>query len=664
MNHRHLILFVLCLPSLYGCSLSSVATQTFYSSDITQAENYVRQGKPSQAAQIYQRLAQKNTSQQNQFRLLAADAFIQAGNTDQGAIYVRMISSKSLTKQQRNHLKLLQAQLDLNAGYAEMALSQLLSMQVAALDNPTRIAYYKSLAFAYSLTDKPLKSTQALINLDPYLYRAADLHTHYRNILETLDSVSAQNLYVKQPLGANRLSGWMALARLFKLHHGNLNQSLANWRKLYPYHPANSDFLLVYEKEYKAAAVERQPSMIAVFLPRSGPYANAARVIKTGFNRAYELAKQSGQAKAVVRFYDTESGSLSNLYQQAITDGAQLIVGPLDKNNIKHLVNSVELSVPVLALNHVEGLMAQPNLYQFGLSPIDDAQQIAYKAQRDGYQNAALLVPKTRKGNRIADYLTQHWQRLGGDIQHIVAYQPAETDFNKVINRLLSENNAEVDVLFMNAYAKQASSLNPQLHFNRASANLPVYATPQIYLGTVNSRRDKDLNGITFCDVPWIFERVYAGVLTKTAMQSSWSELPPSYLRLLPLGIDAYNLTNHLTELSHSNYVGATGKLSLNDDNRIIRELFCAKFVNGVPELINYTSESGAPELQPLPFIEAIESNSLEQPIEAFENVPTFNPVVPGAQIPDAQIPVHRSEIITPETTPEQADVTAPQYNQ
>ncbi|MCK5872807.1 MAG: penicillin-binding protein activator [Methylococcales bacterium] len=659
MNHRHLILFILCLPLLYGCSLSSVATQTFYSSDITQAENYVRQGKHSQAAQIYQRLAQKQTPQQNQFRLLAADAFIQAGNIDQGAVYVQLINNNLLTKQQRNHLKLLQAQLDLNAGYAEMALSQLLSMQIAALDNPSRIAYYKSLAFAYTLTNKPLRSTQALINIDPYLHRTADLHKHYRTILETLNSVSAHDLHIKQPLGAKKLSGWMALARLFKLHHVNINQSLSKWRKLYPYHPANSDFLLTYQKEYQAAAVKRQPSTIAVFLPRSGRYANAARVIKTGFNRAYELARQSGQAKAAVRFYDTESGSLANLYQQAMTDGAQLIVGPLDKNNIKLLVNNVELSVPVIALNHVERLN-HPNLYQFGLSPIDDAQQIAYKAQRDGYQNAALLIPKTRKGDRIADYLTQHWQRLGGDINHIAAYDRAETDFNKVIQRLLSGNNAEVDVIFVNAYAKQASSLNPQLQFNHASADLPVYATSQVYLGSVNSRRDKDLNGITFCDVPWVFERVYAGVLTKTAMQSSWSELPPSYLRLLPLGIDAYNLTNHITELSYSSYVGATGKLSLDDDNRVMRELFCAKFVNGIPELINYTSETGAPELQPLPFVEAIEE--VIEPTESLEEVtiPAPKKIVPGAQIPDAQIPVHRSKIIEPE----QPDVTAPQYNQ
>jgi len=38
-------------------------------------------------------------------------------------------------------------------------------------------------------------------------------------------------------------------------------------------------------------------------------------------------------------------------------------------------------------------------------------------------------------------------------------------------------------------------------------------------------------------------------------------------------------------------YSGATGKLSLNRENRITRQLVCAKFIDGKPELQDFTVE-------------------------------------------------------------------------
>jgi len=62
------------------------------------------------------------------------------------------------------------------------------------------------------------------------------------------------------------------------------------------------------------------------------------------------------------------------------------------------------------------------------------------------------------------------------------------------------------------------------------------------------------------------------------------------------MGIDAYYLAGQLTTLNTTPYLGATGKLSLESDNRIKRNLVCAKFVNGQPELIGFSqspSETG-----------------------------------------------------------------------
>ena len=76
-------------------------------------------------------------------------------------------------------------------------------------------------------------------------------------------------------------------------------------------------------------------------------------------------------------------------------------------------------------------------------------------------------------------------------------------------------------------------------------------------------------------------------------MQELWAELPASYLRLVPLGVDAYNLVSKLSKLRGTAYKGATGKLTLGTDNRINRELFCAEFDKGDPKLLNFAREKG-----------------------------------------------------------------------
>ncbi|NOQ34524.1 MAG: ABC transporter substrate-binding protein [Methylococcaceae bacterium] len=613
MMRRYLILLIVSLPFFYGCSL---ATQFMHMPEINRAEALLQQGNNKEAAEVYKRLASYNTDRQNQFRLLAADALIGAGDVKQAKKYVDTINPTRLTAPQFNHLKLLHAQISLSSGDAERALSLLKGMQVAPLDNRSKFSYYDSLAFAHSLAGQPIKSVQSLILLDPYIRDSKKLGQHYDRILKTLMTLSTHTLHVKQPLAANTLSGWMSLARTLKSNKYNLAASLAKWRKLYPYHPANSDFLLTYEQKYQHE-LKARPSTIAVLLPESGRYANAATVIKKGFMAAYNLAKREARADAEIRFYDTESANIVDIYHKAVGEGAQLVIGPLNKNHLQTLIGGVELSVPVLSLNHIEGL-SHPYLYQFGLSPIDDAQQVAFKARQDGFQNALLLIPQSSKGERIANYFTKHWQRLGGNIVNTQTYDPAELDFSKAVKKLGSHSGQTADVVIMNAYPRQANSLNPHLLYDKATANLPVYATSELYSGSPDESRDADLDGVVFCDIPWVFSQVYTGSLGKYALQELWAELPASYLRLVPLGVDAYNLVSKLSKLRGTAYQGATGKLTLGTDNRINRELFCAEFDKGDPKLLNFAREKGL-------FIPAVPAQP--QNIKATENDATL-PVV------------------------------------
>jgi outer membrane PBP1 activator LpoA protein len=314
---------------------------------------------------------------------------------------------------------------------------------------------------------------------------------------------------------------------------------------------------------------------------------------------AYHAAQKTGSVPTL-HFYDSKRGNPVSLYQLAIKEGAQLCVGPLDKQEIKALVEGTDLTIPVLALNYVEGLH-HPKLYQFGLSPSDDALQIALKAHHDGHQNAALLVPKTEQGKRFAVYLRDSWQKLAGHLTYVQAYNESRHTFDSVVTELESalqssqKTTDNADAVILNAYPKPARALTAALQANENMGTLAVYATAQLYTGDEDVERDRHLTGVTFCDVPWMFNQAYGGELSKSTLKSNWQSLPTGYLRLLPLGIDAYNIINHLDELKTKPYSGASGRLTIDANNRLNRELFCAQFSNGLATPLGFASESSQP---------------------------------------------------------------------
>lgn len=157
----------------------------------------------------------------------------------------------------------------------------------------------------------------------------------------------------------------------------------------------------------------------------------------------------------------------------------------------------------------------------------------------------------------------------------------------------------DVDAIFLSANSADARQINPQLRYFQAS-NSPVYATPAVYSGQINTSLDFDLNDITFCDIPWLLTGSLSGALSQEGLREIWQSFPDSYLRLVAMGIDAYNLVANIKTLTISSFSGVTGNLSLVSDNRIKRSLSCAKFTAGMPKVIDSISDySETPPSQP-----------------------------------------------------------------
>jgi outer membrane PBP1 activator LpoA protein len=301
-----------------------------------------------------------------------------------------------------------------------------------------------------------------------------------------------------------------------------------------------------------------------------------------------------------IRFYDSsDPDQVWPLYDQAVADGAELVIGPLQKEAVSQLLRAGSLSVPVLALNQVPIETAPPyNLFMYALSPEDEARQAAEKIWLDGGRRPSMLTPQGDWGDRITQAFEQRWTELGGETAGVGRYDGASHDYSATITGMLliddsKERHRQVqrwlgrsvefeprrrddtDAIFIAARPIQAQGLRPQLQFHRA-ADLPVYATSHAWSGSLTPDQAVDMKGIMLPDVPWLLPEADT---TDPAREQIIAELPQSqsaYARLFAMGMDAFRLGPHLNRLQSSRYEsldGSTGNLYMDELNQVHRQL-------------------------------------------------------------------------------------------
>ncbi len=400
--------------------------------------------------------------------------------------------------------------------------------------------------------------------------------------------------------------GWLELALIIKRNQIDLDRQLSSlrlWQAQYDGHPAAKELPggLDQLEEY----IESKANYIALMVPLSGKLAVTGKAVRDGLFAAYYQAKQAGAQVPEIKVYDTaKTRDFWSLYKQAILDGNELIIGPLEKQYVERLQQESRLPVPTLALNYGNRDASEnpSQLYQYGLAVEDEAQLAAAYARQQGYKSAIALMPKGPWGERVFKRFSDTWQAQGGQLIEAQFFN-GDGDYNKVISRLFAIDDSEararqlrrqigvgmefqarrrqdVDFIFVAALPKQARQIKPTLAFNFAK-DIPMIATSQIYSGIPSRSKDRDLNDVVFCDIPWMLDK---GPLRKQ-VQSLWPQAKGSLDRLYALGVDAFHLYPRLGQikvLKYSSIQGETGSLAMDDYGQIIRTLPFAKFENGL----------------------------------------------------------------------------------
>jgi outer membrane PBP1 activator LpoA protein len=411
-----------------------------------------------------------------------------------------------------------------------------------------------------------------------------------------------------------QLRGWIELVALTRDAGGGLLgrlEGVSQWRTRWQGHPADRfppKSLAVLEQ-----VVAERPTTVAILLPSGGRFGTAAQVMREGFMASHHADLANAEKPPVLVFIDTDTpDSTQSLYDRALVAGAEMIIGPLEKQRVADLMTLGPLPIPTLSLNYLpDQTYQQQNLFQFGLAAEDEAIQIAEHAAMSGYKISGILFPDTDWGHRIRQAFDQAWLSLGGITSEATPYV-GDRDFSDTIKKMMQVDKSEARARELRSVIKrkisftprrrqdmeflvvlgnppQARQLKPALDFYFAG-NLPIFSTSNIYAGRPDPDRDKDLDGIAFTDIPWLFEEARPITGVPTAQEQV---LP----RLFALGADAYALTlqlNLLRRAQNAFHIGHTGRLSLDTNQRIRREVVWAEFNRGRPMLKKMQSETAS----------------------------------------------------------------------
>lgn len=607
----YLAAIIIAVLGIHGCATGPGATSE---PDLLQkAHKAEARGNLIEAADAYNKLAGMTSAlKRPEYQLQAASVLIRGNYITEAKRILETIEDAKLHTNQRIRFHLLIARITLAENDPQAALD-ILDMEVPKNTPADLVADLHLLRAEANLRSGHLiESVRERVLREPYLLALDTIPDNQKAIWQTLMLLSEDDLkqlHVAPP--PDELNGWLELAVIAKstqLEPQDIDQKLAQWRQRYPNHPASEEII----NSLLARKLEeiRRPNTIALLLPLTGPYEKPATALRDGFLAAY-YSRKNHNYQPTIHIYDVGAGDsdIKDIYSQAIDDGAEFIVGPLDKENVNRLATGTRISVPTLTLNYLESRnKALENLYQFGLAPEDEAHQLAERAWLDGNNQALAIIPQGEWGQRLYQAFAENWQQLGGTVLEEQRYPPDQSDFSeqirailnldesdqrhKSLEKLLKENlkfeprrRQDVDFIFLAAFPRQARLIRPQLKFHYAG-NIPVYATSHIFNGIRNQHADRDMDGIIFGDIPWVLHTANNTPALERKINQLWPEASDQYTRFYAMGIDAYNLIPHLNHLKvypYERYNGETGILSLNEHNRIFRQITWARFRNGIP---------------------------------------------------------------------------------
>jgi len=559
------------------------------------ALHLVRDGKHAEAAQAYAELASLQPAEHDNYELLSAEQWLAAGNVAAAKQAYDAVSAEARTR-----LPAARALVAAEIAYAEndgaRAIRELDQIAVPTSADLAQNYWWIRGRSAF-LTGHPVEGTRALVERERWLTDPASLRANRAELLERVRGAAERGQPLKAPPKTDPIVvGWLELGPVavgLARDPMRAAAALANWKRLYPQHPANDSALAMASTQIAAAT--EFPDQIALLLPLSGRAEPAGVAVRDGFIAAY--LEQAPSTRPRLKIYDVAAESVGAAYTRAISEGAGFVVGPLTKEDVAAVAPLSTGGTPVLALNFLgDSISAPRNFYQFALLPEDEARIVARRAAADGRLHGVAIVPGGEWGNRVAAAFADELALHGGSVLDSQRYETSQADFSDVIKQVLqvhvvkgepSTHRTDAAFVFVAAAsAGVARQILPQLKFHYAG-DVPVYSMSDSF--EPDPVANSDLDGMLFPDMPWMVANDPVTVQIRDAVRAAWPARTARRDRLYAFGFDAYRLVPALRSKSPGEareIAGVTGKLRVDDHNRIRRDLEWSQIKNGVPNTL------------------------------------------------------------------------------
>jgi len=601
--------FLAISVSLSGCGPERYYTSADPASPVTE--------KASKTNSVIQHLLSQaktmSSPQREIYQLHAAYLLAEQRKIPQAQAVVAQVDRTKLTPETKYLSELVSIDIQRIQGQVTQAAQRLQSLGPPPhLSTISQVILHELRANLYAQQGDKINSARERVALDALLTDSAQQKENRQKIWQSLTSLPVHTLMTAEDNSGSVFDGWVALAVIMTTHLAPDAQqrALQEWQTEYPNHPGRS---ILYPssgssstkktKREKRSIGEMSNKNIALLLPISGSLEQTATSVQDGIFTAHNADMSSERADNIT-VYDTKNDTaVVEVYQEAVANGATMVIGPLTKNGVVQLNELSDLPVPALALNFINAQNRHPNeLFEFGLAPEDEAKRAAYIAFQQGHHRALILAQDDEWGTRLRRAFRDEWERLGGEVQSDFTFT-SKSNMNNVVRQALRINltkeqterltsepqrRQDIDMIFLAAYPSAARQIKPLLSFYYAN-DLPVYATSSVYALPPNTGLDRDLNGLTFCDMPWVLAPQTAQPKLHSTINELWPDTARSDARFYAFGVDAYHLTSQLSRLHNSpgfRIDGVTGVLSVPSNDRIQRQVVCAQIQQGKPELI------------------------------------------------------------------------------
>ena len=577
------------------------------------ASQLLANGETARAAEIYEKLAatESDPALKQDYLLTATELYFDDELYNDGTRLFATLPASLNAPELQARIQVLSAYNSLARGDHNQALT-LLPPTRSITDRIVRIRSLELQARAYQLLSQPEQALKARILLDSNLTVPLSQTTNRSKIASMLAAIDMDGLRTMALTpGGSIYRGWLEYSALTRQQDSVAPELFARrtqaWKARYPSHPAASldvSGTQVVGSDLQAIGTQQ----VALLLPLTGRFSAVGESIKTGFIAARFETGGTGN----VKLYDTASDTATAIsqYGLATSEGASMIIGPLDKSAVINLNAGNRIAVPTLSLNYIgEEMAGNANLFQFGLLPEDEARDAAQYAFAQNYRKAIVIASDSPISQRLAGAFEAAFTQAGGNVLASDIIAADAFDYSQQLTKILDINSSysrrrrlerlldtsiefepairsDIDVIFMAVDSEQALLLRPQLQFHHAG-KLPLLSTSQVFNGDLDANRDGDLTGIKYNDIPWNLTDANIGSALHTSININHQD---SIQKLVALGIDAYQLHQQLENMRLDpslSISGKTGALTLAEGNRIRRRLQWAEYQEGIPVKIS-----------------------------------------------------------------------------